>query len=196
MKKKMLKMLGTWVLLLCLSGTAQAIIIDYSATDLADTTAGSDLWQYTYTVSDHTFNEFEGFQVFFDYGLYEHITTQGTPGDWDVVSWDPDLILGTPDDGVYDGMALVSNASLADNFTATFTWLGDDMPASQYFEIYNDAFEVIEFGRTSPAAAPVPEPATMVLMGTGLVGLAGMRKKRTTKKEQLITGRANHETHA
>jgi hypothetical protein len=196
MKKKLFKMLGTGMLLLGLSGTAQAIQIDYSASDLADTTTGSDLWQYTYSISDHTFNEFEGFQVFFDYGLYEDIIPQNSPGDWDVISWDPDLILGAPDDGVYDGMALAPNASLSDNFIVTFSWLGNDMPGSQYFEIYNDAFDVVEFGQTAPAAAPVPEPATLALMGTGLVGLAGMRKKQKAKNVQLTTGRAGYETHA
>jgi len=166
------KIITTLALVLFFTGTAQATIISYEATNLADTTVGEDLWQYSYTVSDYSFNEFFGFQVFFDYGDFDNITPVSASAEWDAISWNPDLIMGIPDDGVYDAMALVDNASLATPFTVNFTWLGSGIPETQYFEIYDDNFAVIESGQTEQkASSPVPEPATILLFGAGLLGM-------------------------
>lgn len=158
-------------------GMANAIIIDYQATDLVDTTAGEDLWQFTYTVSDHTFAADTGFTIYFDLGLYDLLdpAPPAPNADWDVLTWNPDPFL--PDDGAYDAYALADNASLADPFTVSFVWLGTGTPGAQFFDVYNGiTWEILDSGET--AAAPVPEPATMLLLATGLAGLATIRKRK------------------
>ncbi len=178
-----MKRFGSIIVLLTLAiflaspmGTAHAIGIYYQATDLADTTAGEDLWQYTYTVSDHTFTADTGFTIYFDLGLYDLLdpAPPDPNADWDILTWDPDPNL--PDDGAYDAYSLADSASLADQFTVSFVWLGAGTPGAQFFDVYDGlSWEVLESGNT--AAAPVPEPATMLLLATGLAGLAALRKR-------------------
>lgn len=153
--------------------TAFAISIVYEATNSTDTTPGEDLWQYTYWLSDYSFDTDYGFTVYFDYQLYSNLEDPPPTvnSDWDPIVWQPDPSL--PDDGAYDALALVDNASLADPFTVSFVWLGSGNPGDQYFEVYDPSFNTVASGQT----APVPEPATFLLIATGLLGFAGFRKK-------------------
>ena len=53
-----LRLIGIMLLIAgALPITAQAVTIQYEATDVPDTIPGEDVWQYTYRVSDATFNE-------------------------------------------------------------------------------------------------------------------------------------------
>ena len=147
--------------------SANALNISYDASDL-----GAGLWQFDYYVSGFDFDTDYGLQIFYEYGLYENITPVSASSDWDAIAWDPDLVFGFPDDGIYDALALVDNASLSEPFSVQFNWLGTENPNGQYFEVYDPTFAYVDSGQT----APVPEPATFLLLSAGLAGL-GLRKK-------------------
>ena len=169
------------VLLIVFAGKSYATTISYQATNLADTIPGEDLWQYSYSVSGHSFNQFYGFTVLFDYLLYSKLEDPPpfVNNDWDPIVLQPDLIL--QEEGAYDALALVDNASFADPFTVSFVWLGSGVPGSQPFQLYDPNFETIESGRTTSGAAAIPEPATLLLLGSGHIGFMGIRKKLRIK---------------
>ena len=74
----------------------------------------------------------------------------------------------------------VFTANLFGGGTATAAFFGD--PASGggptlYVPVFRGADYPLQYV-FSPAAAPVPEPGTMILLGTGVVGLIGLRFRK------------------
>jgi len=122
--------------LLALPALANALTIQFTATDLTDIVLGKDLWKYTYTVSGGPVNANEGFTIYFDYLLYSDLQQYPLPPN------------------IYDALALLSPASLADPFTVEFVWLGGSgtTPGAQPFQTYT-CTEVQSRPRPHPTVA-------------------------------------------
>ncbi len=87
-----------------------------------------------------------------------------TDEEWNYTNWAP----GEPND--WTGTA--ENALAFAFFEGDGTW-NDALDSTRYL---GDGGYVVEY-----ESAPVPEPATMLLFGTGLVGLVGGRMRRKKK---------------
>ncbi len=180
MKKKYVSLVMAAILTLGAAGLANASnVISYTAIDLADTNVGEDLWQYSYMVSGDSFAMGTGFAIDFETNLFTIPTSVLQDADWYVQTYPSDF---APNVFVYDAYVQVDNASLANMFTIDFQWTGGSaVPSEQFFVVYNqNDGTVLQNGLTT--ASPVPEPATMLLFGTGLAAFAGAGLRKKSKK--------------
>lgn len=160
---------------------AFAVSVQYELTPL-----GGSNYRYVYTVTnDGSLGAgiaVELFDVMFDPALYQEsslaITTPASPGS----SWDEIFLASAPGvPATYDALALAGGIPIGatvGGFAVDFTWIGVGTPGNQSFAIYDrGSFALLEEGMTSNLTA-VPVPAAAWLLGSGLVAMLGISRRR------------------
>ena len=90
--------------------------------------------------------------------------------------------LGMVDTGVFSGPDPVRPlvTTFGDYRTLEINSVNNDIKYMKLTQvIWGDAWDDLEF---KSGEAPIPEPATMLLLGSGLIGLAGYGRKKFFKK--------------
>lgn len=167
----------TVLVFLMFIGVTYATPIVWQSNDMSDVNPGEDFWNFTFTASDYTLAAQTGLTIFFDEASYDAIdpSFSSPNSDRDVLAWSP--APGFSCNGGYDVFSNIPSPSLPDPFTVSSAWLEAGMSGTQPFYIYDIDFSTKQSGSNVPA----PVPATMFLLGTGIVGLISFRRNLQTR---------------
>lgn len=116
-----------------------------------------------------------GVHAFFSWVKKMHTCKKAFCGSWDCSD--------TPDDGD-DDQAGTDDGVQPEISEETEETIEEIIPAA-LIDISNGDLDIVDVsiggGGNDGGAAPVPEPATMLLLGTGLIGLAASYRKKKSK---------------
>ncbi len=176
------------VQLITANGDAATLEFNFNLDVSIDGTLGSEdnfgvYWGYLEGFTDGT--EYNGApvgmpKVFWDMDPFdEHIFTAST-------STTISLSMGgdTVRSGAYLPFVVVANGYIEETHNVTYDWLNtftldQDNPVNVYQDgtlLSTDQYSLT--GTAFPSQAPIPEPSTLLLLGSGLAGLAWHRRQR------------------
>ena len=154
-------------------------VVSYVATDLVDTTAGQDLWNYDYSFTG-PLDAGGSLNLIFSYLSYSNLLESTTDSNLSLLPFQPDASLLT--DGI---VVVVPTMALTGTDTSMlsvqFVWSGGGRtPGSQVFEIVDLSGNPVGGGTTTALGdgSVVPEPASLALMLAALMGACVARHRK------------------
>jgi hypothetical protein len=193
MKKKLLVGLAFGMMMGGVAGTASATILTFDDVNGANPTTwdneiydgyGGLNWNDVYVLHQDLYPN-SGYDLgvvsgeWVAYNVWDHIgTVDGTlftfNGAYFTSAWDSDNTITA--EGFLNGQSLFS-ASFHINNQAP-TWLDFNFTGIDSLTLNSSGYHFAMDNFTFNETAPVPEPATMLLIGTGLAGLIGARRRK------------------
>jgi len=169
-----------WVGLFAASLHAGTVSYDLSVLPYAppaDAPAGSTMVQFTYYLSNFTFQANQELDIEFDPTLYGTMSNGQAPDGFALNLFQPDNPPGATGD--FSALATVDMPTVAGAFTADVVFFGPGQPGPQPFSVnqFDDQgnfVTTITSGFATPAEnTAVPEPGSSWLSGVGLIMGAG-----------------------
>jgi len=113
-------------------------------------------------------------------GEYQNLTVLGSPSNWTGSAAEPTAISLNGYVEWNTGGEGIANGSSLGGFSVSFNNVGTSIPGSQYFKVYDDSFNEVASGWTTP----VPEPAETAMASLLAAGIwvAGTRVYQARKR--------------
>jgi len=171
--KKILAVLGlsTSLYSACLAHAA----IQYQLIDIPDPVGSPDTMELVYQV-DNAFTAFSGFNLIYSPAQFADLQlTVPLDANWFPSLSQPDA--GAPFDGLLSYQALTDLPAGIRTFTVTFTNVGGGKPGAQTYELFDESFNVVSSGQTTPMAA-VPELPSGAMLAAALPLIGWLARRR------------------
>lgn len=190
--KKLFVLLAGLFLFLCFTGVANAIPTTWTDTYSAGILMYSDYYHHSY---EHNITGSNGFEPGTDL-VYTWDIKLSFTDDKDLFQWEwalvdlPGLIADrffevSFNETIYTGFSVAGTLSLNANGILgidIYRAAGDFYFTGSTLNAYGDSDF---FGSSLGNVSPVPEPASLLLLGTGLIGIAGVSRKKFFKKDSV-----------